>query len=151
MEVFRISDEQFSKKLTASGKAARWNENNQYILYTSSSRALATLEIVVNFNGVVPGGIQKVMIISIADESHLITSVLEKDLPDHWRSDLSYPDLRQIGSAWYTSGQSLILKVPSAIVPKEYNFLINIKHKDFKKNVKLLRAEDYFWDDRLLP
>lgn len=151
MEVFRICEERYAKELTASGKSARWNEDNQYILYTSSSRALATLEKVVNFNGVIPTAINKVLIISIADDGHLITSVLEKDLPKNWRSDTSYPVLRQIGSNWYTSGQSLILKVPSAIVPREYNLLINIKHKDFKKSVKLVRAEEYFWDDRLLP
>lgn len=151
MEVFRISEEHYSYDLTASGKAARWNEDNQYLLYTSSSRALATLEKFVNFNGVVSTATYKVMIISIADEGHLITSVFEKDLPKNWRTDTSYSLLRQIGSNWYTSGQSLILKVPSAIVPKEHNFLVNIKHKDFKKNVKLIRAEEYFWDDRLLP
>ncbi|MDQ3051743.1 MAG: RES family NAD+ phosphorylase [Bacteroidota bacterium] len=151
MEVLRISEDQYSNKLTASGKSARWNENNEYILYTSSSRALATLEKVVNFNGILPGAIHKVMIISIADESHLITSVLEKDLPKNWRSDVSYSALRQIGSNWYTSGKSLILKVPSAIVTKEYNFLINLKHKEFKKNVKLIKVEEYFWDDIFLP
>lgn len=149
MEVFRISEEQFSKSLTASGKSARWNEDNQYILYSSSSRSLATLEKVVNLNGIMPSALYKVMVISIADEGHLITSILEKDLPKNWRTDTSSQVLRQLGSNWYTSGQSLILKVPSAIIPKEYNYLINIKHKDFKKNVKLVRAEEYFWDERL--
>lgn len=149
MEVFRISEEQFSKTLTASGKTARWNEDNQYILYSSSSRSLATLEKVVNLNGIMPSALYKVMVISIADEGHLITSILEKDLPKNWRTDTSSQVLRQLGSNWYTSGQSLILKVPSAIIPKEYNYLINIKHKDFKKNVKLVRAEEYFWDERL--
>lgn len=151
MEVFRISDYRYSKKLTTSGKSARWNEDNQHILYTSSSRALATLERLVNFNGIPPAAMQKVMIISIADENRLFTTIPEKDLPKNWRSDASYPELRQMGSHWYTSGQSLILEVPSAIVPKEFNFLINIKHRDFKKNVKLIGTEDYFWDERLAP
>ena len=151
MEVYRISEKQFSTKLMASGKAGRWNESNQYVLYVSSSRALATLEALVNFNGIAPGGIQKIMVISFSDESHLLHTVADTDLPDNWRSNVSYSGLRRIGSEWYSSAQSLILRVPSAIVPKEYNFLINTQHPHFKKKIKLLRTEDYFWDERLLP
>ena len=44
---------------------------------------------------------------------------------------------------------SMVLKVPSAIVPKEYNFIINTKHPDFIDKVSLVRTEDYFWDERL--
>src|SRR5215212_38765 len=116
MEVFRISEETYSKKLTASGIASRWNEDKQYVIYTGSSRALSTLEKVVHFNSIEPSASYKVMIISIADRAKIISEIFIDDLPSNWRSHISYPLLRQISSKWYTSKQSLVLKVPSAVI-----------------------------------
>jgi RES domain-containing protein len=149
MEVFRIVKETFSKKLTASGRANRWNIDDQFIVYTGSSRSLSSLELIVHQNSISPAFKYKVMIISIADEESLFTPVLQKDLPKTWRSMISYPDLQQLGSEWYQGNRSLILKVPSAIIPKEYNYLINTNHPDFSHKISLVRTEEYFWDERL--
>ena len=150
MEVYRIAKEQFSKSLSASGRANRWNLEDQFIIYTGSSRSLSSLELVVHENSVSPIFEYRVMIISIADDENLFTQVLQKDLSRSWRGMNSYPELQKIGSNWYQTNKSLILKVPSAIIPKEYNFLINTRHPDFKKYVSLGRTEDYFWDERLM-
>ena len=90
------------------------------------------------------------MIISIADEESLFSHLLQAGLPGHWRSMTAYPELQQIGSNWYKSKRSLVLKVSSAVIPKEYNYIINTNHPDFSSKVSLVRTEDYFWDDRLL-
>jgi RES domain-containing protein len=58
--------------------------------------------------------------------------------------------LQRLGSEWITSQESLVLKVPSAVVPYEYNFIINTEHPEFSSKVKLVRTEEYFWDSRLL-
>lgn len=150
MEVFRITKESFSKELTASGRANRWNIDDQYMIYTGSSRSLSTLELIVHRNVVSPAFKYKVMIISIADDENLFTSILQTDLSDNWRSMISYPELQKLGSEWYRSNRSLVLKVPSAVIPKEYNYIINTRHPDFKSKVSLVRTEDYFWDDRLI-
>ena len=149
MEVFRITRESFAKQLTASGRANRWNFDDEFIIYTGSSRSLSTLELIVHKNSINPEFTYKVMIISIADEENLFTSVLQADLPGNWRSMSSYPALQQIGSKWYRNNQSLVLKVPSAIIFNEYNYLINTKHPDYNEKVSLVRTEDYFWDERL--
>jgi RES domain-containing protein len=150
MEVFRIAKESFSKELTASGRANRWNIDDQFMIYTGSSRSLSTLELVVHKNAVQPSMKYKVMIISIADEENLFMQILQENLPKSWRSMIAYPELQQLGSEWYQNETSLVLKVPSAVIPKEYNYIINTKHPDFKSKVFLVRTEDYFWDDRLL-
>jgi len=150
MEVFRIAKESFAKKLIASGRANRWNLDDQFIIYTGSSRSLSSLELIIHENSVSPSFKYKVMIISIADEENLFHQVLQSDLPKSWRNLIAYPDLQHIGSEWYLKNKSLILKVPSAVIPKEYNYLINTFHPDFKDKVSLVRTEDYFWDDRLL-
>ncbi|WP_461126661.1 RES family NAD+ phosphorylase [Spirosoma aerophilum] len=73
-----------------------------------------------------------------------------KELPANWRTLAGYPALQTMGSTWYTSQESLILKVPSAVIIYEYNYIINTGHPDFSQHVQLVRTEDYFWDPRLL-
>ncbi len=92
----------------------------------------------------------KVMIISIADDDYLTKQIQLKDLPIDWRSLAAYSVLQNIGSDWYNSRESLVLKVPSAVIPLEYNYMINTEHPDFPSKVSLVRSEDYFWDSRLL-
>lgn len=150
MEVFRIARETFAKKLTASGRSNRWNTDDQFAIYTGASRSLSSLELIVHKNTIAPAFKYKVMVISIADEENLYAQVLQKDLPKNWRSMIAYPDLQTIGSEWYESGRSLVLKVPSAVIHKEYNYIINTEHPEFARKVTLVRAEDYFWDDRLV-
>ena len=75
MEVFRICHEKYANLLTSSGSANRWNFQGQNVIYTGSSRSLSTLELVVHRNAIVPTFLYKVMVISIADEDHLIQQI----------------------------------------------------------------------------
>jgi RES domain-containing protein len=150
MEVFRISKHTHAKILSASGSANRWNLKGQYVLYAGSSRSLASLELVVHRGAIEPLSSYKVMVISLADEDYLIRQISSKELPTNWRAVAGYPALQRLGSAWYSAQETLVLKVPSAVIPYEYNYLINTEHPDFDRCVKLVRTEDYFWDDRLL-
>ncbi len=150
MEVFRIVKKDFAANLYASGRANRWNVDDQFVIYTGGSRSLSTLELIVHKNAIEPTFKYQVMIISIADEEELFTSVLQADLSKSWRTMTAYPELQNIGSKWYQSNQSLVLKVPSAVITKEYNYIINTRHADFAAKVSLVRSEDYFWDNRLL-
>lgn len=149
MEVFRIASDKYTKQLTASGKSSRWNKDNQFVIYAAQSRSLSTLELVVHKN------IQtvlkyEVMIVSIADIETLYTRLHIKDLPKRWREYKSYADLQDIGSDWYVNKKSLVLQVPSVIIPQEFNYVINLNHPDFSaETVSLVRTEAYFWDERL--
>lgn len=91
------------------------------------------------------------MVISIAGRDELFTTKKTSNLPANWRSVNAYPDLQDIGSEWYQNNQSLVLVVPSVIIPLELNYIINTRHPDFNEdNVRLVRTEDYFWDERLI-
>ena len=149
MELIRISHKRHAKKLSSSGFANRWNLDGEFVLYTSASRSLATLELLVHRNSVTPIPDFEVMIISIADDDALVEQVKLNALPKNWRSFEAYHKLQKIGSEWYQSQRSLVLKIPSAVIPKEHNYLINTNHPDFKKCVSLVRNEAYFFDERL--
>lgn len=149
MELFRISPETYAGALTSSGSANRWNIAGQQVLYAGSARSLSTLELVVHRSSIKPSASYKVMVLSIADEDHLTKQVHTAELPADWRKMAAYGTLQTIGSDWYTKQESLLLKVPSAIIIQEYNYVINTTHPDFAGKVTLVRIEDYFWDDRL--
>jgi len=149
VEVFRISAEKYATHLTASGSANRWNKRKQFVIYTAASRSLASLELVVHRASIQPALSYKIMIIYLPDEEALYQQISINELSENWRTISAYPNLQNIGSNWYEKKESLILKIPSVIIPKEYNYIINTKHSDFTK-VKLINVEDYFWDARLL-
>ncbi len=90
------------------------------------------------------------MVISFSDDDHLVKQIPVSSLPENWRSLTAYPILQKIGSSWYENKESLALKVPSSVIPHEYNYIFNLRHPDFNNHVKLVRTENYFWDDRLL-
>ena len=90
------------------------------------------------------------MVISLPKERDLIQQILLGDLPVNWRRMLAYSELQRLGSEWYERREALILEVPSAVVPKERNYIINAEHPDFSTKIKLLATEDYFWDARLV-
>lgn len=150
MEVFRISSQVFSKTLATSGRANRWNLKGQNVIYAGSSRSLASLELIVHRGAVKPALAYKVMVISIADDDYLMKQIQIKTLPSDWRSFSAYSILQKIGSDWYNSRESVVLRIPSAIIPLEYNFIINTEHPDFADKIRLVRTEDYFWDVRFL-
>lgn len=150
MELFRIVREEFSKNLSSSGTANRWNLKGQFVLYTAATRSLASLELVVHRGTIQNKFKYKVMVISIADEDQLIKQIKINKLPAHWRTLGAYAELQTIGARWYTNQESLVLKVPSVIIPQEFNYIINKEHPAFASKVKLIRKEDFYWDARLL-
>ena len=82
-----------------------------------------------------------------ADEN---VEVLEAGLlPPRWRRFPSPPENQAIGDLRVARGESLILRVPSAIIPAAANYLINPLHPDFRK-VVVGRPERFAFDPRLL-
>ena len=63
-------------------------------------------------------------------------------LPKDWMQEPSPPSLQQLGGDWVKSGASVILAVPSVIVPRELNYLINPRHPDFAR-LKIEKPTDF--------
>lgn len=149
MVVYKICRDKFAQSLTASGVANRWNRKDEFVLYAGSSISLATLEMVAHRSSIMAQSTYKLMAIEVADDA-TIQEIPAAKLPKNWRALEAYSHLQDMGSVWYWGAKSLLLKVPSAIVPQEFNYVINTHHPDFSAKVKLLRAEDFTWDMRLL-
>lgn len=147
MEVYRIALAKYAGELMASGRAARWNSNDVNVIYTSGSQALACLENVVHRSSLGLNALFKVMSIEIPDELSVETIAIE-ELPENWKSFDSVYKTQQLGDSWARSLTSPILKIPSSIIPAEFNFLINPLHPDFKL-IKLLKSDAFIFDMRI--
>ncbi len=147
MIVYRLSHSKYADSLSSSGVANRWNNLFQFVIYCSESISLCALELLAHTNGIKPSGEFKIMHIEIA-ENTAITSIDIAQLPKNWIQLQAYAETQKIGSDWYEAKSSLLMKVPSAIIPSEFNYVINTQHPDFTKNVKLVYSREFFWDNR---
>ncbi|MCM4153578.1 RES domain-containing protein [Arenibacter sp. N53] len=149
MKLFRITREKYAEKLEASGRTNRWNMEKQYVIYASSSRSLATLELVAHRNAIMEGIKYKMVIINIPDKNNFIHTVDTKKLAIDWHLLENRYATQKYGSDWYSKRSSTVLKVPSAIIKQEFNFVINTQHPDFSE-ITIEGIEDFNWDKRLL-
>ncbi|GAB3883689.1 RES family NAD+ phosphorylase [Spirosoma agri] len=147
MLVYRITKAVYADRLVASGGAARWNSRGQFVIYTAATRALACLENVVHRGG---EGLQetfRVMVIDVPD-TLLIDTIQAESLPDDWFDFRQYDACQRLGGEWLRSGRSAVLRVPSAIIPHESNYLLNPAHPDFSRIV-LQQTEPFLFDPRI--
>ena len=124
-----------------------WTYRGQPVVYTSQSISLAVLEYTLNYKrrGWVPASVLGRA--TIPDQPP-IESVKLAGLPPNW-SDPDSPDkLRDIGQEWLERGATVALKVPSAVVIEEWNYLLNPRHPDFKE-LTFGKIVAYHFDRRL--
>ncbi len=140
------ADDAFSGEGARRG-GGRWNSKGVRIVYTSESLSLATLEVMVHT--AFYGALKNFVCISIDFDPGLIRSITPGDLPVDWMIDPVPQSIKELGDRWVQRQQSVILKVPSAIIPSEHNYLINPSHPDFKK-VVIHSPQEFPFDPRLL-
>jgi len=150
MFVYNIRKAKYSNAAIASGIANRWNKDEEYVLYAGGTISLSALELVAHRSSINIKMGYKLLHIQTSIQPSDIKTIEVKDLPKNWKSIESYPALQKMGSDWYCSQQSLLLKVPSVLIPWESNYIINVHHPDFSKKVVLESVEDFTWDNRLI-
>lgn len=129
----------------AARSGSRWNSRGVRIGYTSTSRPLAVLEMLVHVTREsVP---EDVVLIPVDVPAALITEL--DSPPKSWNALPWSEPGRRAGDKWALEKRSLALLVPSVVLPAERNLLINPLHPDFSK-VKLHAPEVHALDRRLL-
>ena len=114
----------------ASMAGGRWNSRGVALVYTAASLPLAALECLVHFSAqTLPDDYVSILLTVPSRVS--IKRVKSSALPDDWSENDSPEITRKLGNEWARQQRSLVLQVPSAIIPSEYNYLINPQHADF--------------------
>ena len=108
----------------------RWNNKGVSVVYLASSLSLAMLEIQVNLESY--KALLGYSYRRIKFNSKQYISLDQRLLSDHWRLHPAPASTRSIGDRWVNSLDSLLLRVPSTVVPGENNYLLNPKHDDFQ-------------------
>lgn len=152
MKVYRIEREKYlPTTLTGIGASMtsgyRWNSLNTRLVYTAESRALATLEVSVHLDLSEDLPMDRYYVeIEIPDDL-LILEVNIDDLPDDWDSKPPTVTTQIIGDDFVFENEAAVLKVPSSIVPYEFNYLINPGHPDAGK-IKTVSQTPMAFDTR---
>lgn len=117
------------------------------MVYTAETQSLAALEMLVHLES--PALLNRYVLIEVAIEKSLILHLDLKEWPKDWRESPPPARLREIGNAWIEAGKSVALRVPSALVPDEGNFLLNPRHPDFGR-LKIGKPLPFRYDPRLI-
>ena len=149
MKVYRIGRSKYATDLTGEGArlfGGRWNNKGIPCLYTSESRALALLEYSVNVNlDDVPRALT-MAIIDIPDSS--IKIITEAELPGNWKQAPAPKETKDFGSSLFKDEKYSIFKIPSTVIPEEFNYLLNPLHTD-SSSFKLIDVQDFIFDVRI--
>ncbi len=151
-EVWRLLRTRFCSTSAAafSGEGAalaggRWNRKGTRVIYASSSRSLAILEILATVERAD----------APADYAFALASFAEEDviqlasLPPDWRRPARCEATIEIGERFVAEGRALALAIPSVIVPQEFNYLINPLHARFSAITIGNSLEPFAFDARI--
>lgn len=148
MRVHRISKEKYIEDLSGKGAklhGGRWNPKGYAVLYTSENRALAALEILVHLDRETIPDDLKIISLEIPNSE---IEVFDKATFNAILKDENAENiLKNEGRNWLESRRSLALKIPSVLIRRERNILINPLHPIFPK-IKKLTIENFYFDER---
>ena len=149
MKVYRIGRTKFASDISGEGArlfGGRWNHKLTPCIYTSESRALALLEYTVNINiEEIPRALS---ITTFEIPSAEIELIKEDKLPGNWKRSPAPSSTKDFGTYLLKTSTNSIFKIPSSIIPEEYNYLLNPLHVD-AKHFKIVEVKDFIYDVRL--
>ena len=151
LSAWRITKRKHAKT-AFSGEGARlyggrWNSPSVPMIYTAETQSLAALELLVHLDS--PALLDQYVLIAVGIEKALVLNLDLKEWPKDWRESPPPARLREIGDAWIEAGKSVALRVPSALVPDESNFLLNPRHADFAR-LRTSKPVPFRYDARLV-
>ncbi len=128
--------------------SGRWHTLGRLVVYLAESPAGAMLERIVhltdrNEEGILPRFFQLLQV-SVPDEIPIkpLSVLARVDWKEH--SESTQP----IGDAWLASLETPLARVPSAIVPRTWNYLLNPEHPDAKQ-IQIVEVINEQFDNRL--
>lgn len=149
MELYRVGKKKYIEDLSGTGaKLAgnRWNSKGTAVVYASATLSLCLLECLVHFPpAYIPDDYAFVKLFCPDDS---LTEIMVDILPEHWKQQADDARTKQIGDDFVGEQKHLWMKVPSAIVATECNYILNPHHPRFSE-VRILEVKDFIFDNRL--
>ena len=147
---WRIVKEKHAKT-AFSGEGARifegrWNSAGVRMVYCSEHLSLAALEILVHTQPIAIQG--KFRVFEVRWDEAMTSAIELKKLPKGWNTQPPTAASKSIGDEWVRSARSVVLAVPSVIVPQERTFVLNPEHRDFAK-IRINDIGSFVLDPRL--
>lgn len=126
----------------------RWHSAGKRVVYVADSPAAALVEKLVHLDLTYDDLPDSYTLIKIeAADSVQVEDVAATELPHGWVDDQKIS--RAFGDQWLRSSRASLLRVPSAILPETFNYLLNPAHRDASR-IRVLWHREYPWDRRLL-
>jgi RES domain-containing protein len=128
--------------------SGRWHHLGTRIVYTSATLSLAALETLVHMKRAMAPPDLVAVEIEIPDFVPVERLTLSK-LAGGWDAYPAPASARDMGTNWVAAKRTAILEVPSAIIPRESNYLLNPAHPHLRR-IRTVGRAPFSLDPRLL-
>lgn len=125
----------------------RWSSVGTRLCYASEHQSLAMLEYFVHLDANDPPD-DLVLVTAEVPEDVSRRSIETHDLPRNWRETPAPPELAAFGDDFVSRAATALLVVPSALAPRENNWLLNPQHAD-SGNIRVYQPEPLRYDPRM--
>ena len=150
MTVWRLSLARYASNVF-SGEGAkryggRWSPPGLAVIYCAESRSLALVEVLAGLDDADRLSIKEWVLVPADIPADCLGKPAR--VPDDWRQYPHTPATQAFGAEWVQNQRSVALRVPSVVVPGEFNYLLSPAHPQFAK-VKVGKPEPFSFDPRL--
>lgn len=149
--VWRIVDPRYAADAFSSIGAeilgGRFNSKGRRLVYTAGSVSLALLELLVQANK--RSRLRGYLCNPATFDASQVEMLDGDDLPEGWDARPYTRVSQDFGDRWLDEERSLVLRVPSVVVPQEYSFLINPAHPEVE-TIEIGEAIQAPFDERLM-
>jgi RES domain-containing protein len=145
MRWWRISTQTTFAQACWQERAGRWHYAGSRLLYVSATPELAALEALVHHRVGMTGYQLASLHVPASVRVHVVRVA---SLPVDWRE--RKPVTRALGDAWLQAARGPVLAVPSAVVPRSCNYLLNPDHPAVKGRLRLRLEAPWRFDRRLV-
>lgn len=149
MRLWRISNYEDLQGIGGLTKQGRWHSKGKPVVYLAEHPALAMLEVMVHLEvdaEDIPDTF-KLLTVDIPSVDKKCMGLSRNLLTEDWASNTAFT--RRIGNEWLAKGQSALLKIPSAIMPSSYNYLLNPLAPGAEE-ITIVEVMPFPFDDRLM-
>jgi RES domain-containing protein len=124
----------------------RWNSPGVRMIYAAGSQSLAALEILVHTDD--PNDLINLRFVAVPVEIEEALIDGPPKLPKDWAICPAPPSAARMGDLWVAQAGSCVLRVPSAVIRAEWNYLINPAHPNFSR-LRIGKPMLFEFDSRL--